>query len=135
MTHLEWLEAAVAVHTPECIVWPFARDSDGYSNLRGGESVLGHRVAYRMRYGAIPQGLTLDHLCRNRACVNPAHLEPVTHQENIRRAVAARRTCIHGHELTAKNTRYYSPRPGWTKRICRRCEARRSREYEQRRAA
>lgn len=51
-----------------------------------GARVLAHRYAYEMAYGSIPEGMELDHLCRNRWCRNPEHLEPVTHQENCRRA-------------------------------------------------
>lgn len=50
-----------------------------------------HRFAYELSVGPIPEGLELDHLCRNRRCVNPAHLEPVTHSENMRRGVERRR--------------------------------------------
>lgn len=66
----------------------------------------GHRFAYTRLVGPIPEGLELDHLCRNRACVNPAHLEPVTHHQNVMRspvavaAINARKThCKHGHSL------------------------------------
>lgn len=53
-------------------------------------AVKAHRVIYERLIGPIPEGLELDHLCRNRPCVNPAHLEPVTHRENTRRAAAHR---------------------------------------------
>lgn len=81
-----------------------------------------HRVAFELIRGCIPNGLVLDHLCRNRGCVNPDHLEPVTFRENIMRGVGytaqqARKThCRHGHEFTVENT--YVWRGG---RICRTC--------------
>lgn len=85
-----------------------------------------HRVTYEHRHGAIPDGLHIDHLCRNRLCCNPDHLEAVTQAENnLRAARANRRThCKHGHEFTAENT-------GWQRRgrrclICNRASARRS---------
>lgn len=68
-----------------------------------------HRAAYEHLVGEIPSGLTLDHLCRNTGCVNPAHLEPVKRKENILRgfgitAMRARQThCIRGHELSGDN--------------------------------
>lgn len=75
-----------------CWVSGHNRNSKGYARVNtAGRSTPAHRVAYEHFIGPIPDGLTLDHLCRNRACINPAHLEPVTSLENIRRGVVARR--------------------------------------------
>jgi len=81
------------------------------ANAKPQRGLQAHRVAYELSGKvAIPDGMDLDHLCRNPRCVNPAHLEPVTHRENVMRgagisAVNARKThCIHGHEYTAENT-------------------------------
>jgi hypothetical protein len=85
-----------------------------------------HRVAYELLIGPIPEGLTLDHLCLNNPCVNPAHLEPVTLAENIRRspqaqAKRARTHCPQGHPYNAANTRWRTrPNPG---RSCRACDS------------
>lgn len=75
-----------------CWIWqlkkthPTARSSGGYGTLRAkGKEYLAHRYYYEQHRGPIPEGLTLDHLCRVRHCVNPEHLEPVTHLENVRR--------------------------------------------------
>ena len=99
----------------ECWVWTAKRRRDGYGHFRAGvRTVYAHRWAYEALVGQIPDGLTLDHICRNRACVNPKHLEPVTHRENILRgisppAVQARRThCPKGHPYSGENLRIRS---------------------------
>lgn len=72
--------------------------------MRNGYGIRGHRLAHRVAYetqvGPIPKGLEIDHLCRNRACVNVEHMEVVTHAENMRRAFQRRTHCKHGHEYT-----------------------------------
>lgn len=76
-----------------CWEWRGAIQSAGYGcfELRRDRPLLAHRYAYEELVGPIPDGLQLDHLCRNRRCVNPAHLEPVDHRTNCLRAVARRR--------------------------------------------
>jgi hypothetical protein len=97
--------------------------------------VKAHRFSYEFFKGAVPSGLQLDHLCRNRACVNPDHLEPVSSQENLVRSpltwagINSRKThCKHGHEFTAENT-YVAPDG---QRGCRVCLRRRTHEYWER---
>lgn len=77
----------------ECWLWQAGCFVNGYGQFdREGSNQLAHRVAYDFTHGSIPTGLTVDHLCRVRLCVNPAHLEAVTIQENLRRRdVAARK--------------------------------------------
>jgi hypothetical protein len=93
-----------------CWTWQRSRMTGGYGTLAvAGRDFLAHRWYYEQRYGPIPDGLVIDHLCRNRACVNPDHMEPVTLNENIRRghspSAVAHRTnvCQRGHPLEGRN--------------------------------
>lgn len=111
--------------TSGCWLWTGALDGKGYGHLnRGGKSLRAHRVMYEQRRGPIPDGQTIDHLCRIRSCVNPDHLEIVSMRENILRgesqsAKDARRTyCLHGHLLDGRRSN--------RKRYCRTC----AREYQ-----
>lgn len=107
--------------TQGCWEWTGALTDQGYGSfyVRGTGAyttlkVLAHRWSYESLRGPIPDGLELDHLCRNRACVNPDHLEPVTSRVNMLRGMAPAaitfRTnrCKRDHEFTAENT-YYRP--------------------------
>ncbi len=109
-----------------CVLWQGARNNNGYGvRTVCQRQVLAHRYAYEMERGPIPDGLELDHLCRVRECVNPAHLEPVTHAENMRRSAPAQKThCQRGHEFSDENTRI-APNG---RRICRACR----REWQRR---
>ena len=97
-----------------CWIWTGGKDSSGYGSFKvGGRRVGVHRWSFEYHVGEIPPGLQLDHICRNRACVNPAHLEPVTSRVNTlrgtgRAARQARQThCKRGHEFTETNTRVW----------------------------
>lgn len=74
-----------------CWIWQRSVTRDGYAHARvDGKIRRVHRVMWERTNGAVPSGLELDHLCRVRACVNPDHLEPVSHAENVRRGLRAR---------------------------------------------
>ena len=131
-------------HPLGCWEWAGALRRDGYGAFSVGSrtdgtsrQVLAHRVAYELLIGLIPDGLVIDHLCRNRGCVNPDHLEPVTNRENVRRGYvgamagarqAAKSHCPQGHEYDEANT--YVDRSGG--RYCRACRNERSREWRKR---
>lgn len=119
------------VATPSgCWLWTGALDRHGYgkTSFAGQRAALLHRVMYRLLVGPIPEGLTIDHLCRNRNCQQPAHLEAVTKRENTLRGVGssarhARQTeCKRGHSFSdpanviSKKSKYGRP-----KRNCRLC--------------
>jgi len=75
----------------DCWEWTGARSDKGYGHMRRADTIVAaHRFAWELLVGPIPDGLEIDHLCRKRKCVNPDHLEPVTHSENMRRAGLAR---------------------------------------------
>jgi hypothetical protein len=151
-----WLLSRVE-RVGDCWVWQGTLSHNGYARYKlpcrwGAPSsrkakpvhTQVHRLAYMVMVGPIPSGLVTDHLCRTRACVNPAHLEPVTTLENLRRGVrgvrAAGRSdtprasgklcapdthCAHGHEYTPANTRLEER----GRRRCRACGAARYRAW------
>ena len=105
-----------------CWEWNGSLNNHGYAqSWDGRKPVLGHRLSYEEHCGPIPAGLTIDHLCRNSRCVNPDHLEPVTHRENMRRGRFGSAThCPKGHPYDAANTRVERTRFGFGRR-CREC--------------
>lgn len=110
---LEYMDRRIN-KTAGCWDWTGSMYGNGYGRLRcaSRQGELAHRVAYEMWVGPLVEGLTIDHLCRNKRCVNPAHLEQVTITENVRRSSRSqsqmsRTHCPQGHEYTASNTLTY----------------------------
>lgn len=107
-----------------CWNWTAAKGVGGYGRFRSGGRepiVLPHRWSYEHYVGPIPDGLQIDHLCRNPSCVNPAHLEAVTASENCQRASPD--CCPHGHPYTDENTSRWAD----GKKRCRECKREKNR--------
>jgi len=111
-----------------CWEWTGSRDSIGYGHVSIAKKMRkAHRVSYFLAHGDLPAGLTVDHLCRNLICVNPDHLEMVTHAENMRRGISfsaknhKKTHCPRGHAYDGKNSR--------GARICLACEHKRCSDW------
>lgn len=122
-----------------CWEWGGDRLPAGYGTFScGGAKFYAHRFSYELHKGPIPEGLHIDHICRNTSCVNPDHLEAVTQRENTLRGESfgakAQRTnrCHNGHPLDEANTYV---RPGGTARDCRTCKREAQKRYMARKRA
>lgn len=120
----------------DCWLWTACSQDGGYGRFRAkGETHQAHRLAYEHYIGPIPDGLEIDHLCRVRGCVNPAHLEAVTHAENVRRGNSginnrSKVKCAQGHDYAGANLWIHPS----GKRVCRKCKAEWQRAYRARKA-
>lgn len=130
---VERIAEKVALNDAGCVVWIGSLDIGGYGHLSIGSKRDGtmrkgkaHRVLYELTVGQVPEGLDLDHLCRNRACVRQDHLEPVTRRVNVLRgetlpaANAAKTHCPKGHPYSGANLGWDRSKNG---RVCRACKA------------
>lgn len=113
-----------------CWEWQASKNSKGYGQFffEGNKSGRAHRYSYIFYKGKIPQGNTIDHLCRNRICVNPDHLEAVSNRENVLRGIgisainSRKKECVRGHKFVGKNYRLVVSKTGKKSRHCRLCQ-------------
>lgn len=144
MKEIDWADVAarfrekwIPNRRTGCWLWTAAVDGCGYGLLFAGRPRRAHRISWYLRHKRWPvEGKELDHLCRNRWCVNPDHLEEVTHQENVRRGRVGqfnknKTHCAQGHEFNEANT--YVTKSGY--RSCRRCSRAWHRAWKQRKRA
>lgn len=132
---LDRLWAKIVKQSTPCWTWIGGRAEGGYGKFKiEYRTAIAHRVVYEILHGPIPEGMTLDHGCKNILCVNPDHMEVVTAVVNSQRIVNSNRgktECPSGHEYNAENTIYTKQRSGAKHRICRICRnasAKRQRE-------
>lgn len=119
----------------KCWEWLASLDKDGYGQFRHGKRMVkAHRMSYELFVGAIPMGMEIDHLCQNKKCVKPSHLQAVDHRTNMARSrsfsgVNSRKThCVNGHEFSEDNTYLWN---GW--RSCKQCGKNRDKQRNTRR--
>ncbi len=120
------------IKTETCWIWVGYIDKIGYGVFGVNPKSIGraHRYSYELLVGPIPEGLEIDHVCSNRKCVNPAHLEPVTHIVNVRRSkrigwnMREKTHCPKGHPLSGDNVYRHNGR-----RHCRKCNYENSKRW------
>lgn len=141
---LEWLfDRCSPEPNSGCWLWTLSLKGGGYAQVGYGDrtSVTAHKLAYQFKHGATPNGLELDHLCRVRCCINPDHLEPVTHRVNGVRGEGgrlqaienlAKTHCKRGHPYADDNLYVARNSNGNPSRVCRACQAIAQQRYRRR---
>ncbi len=136
---LGWRFWSQVEFTEACWNWTGSQNGTGYGRFWDGTNTYAHRWSYEFCVGPIPDGLQIDHLCRNRGCVNPEHLEAVTPQTNTLRGVgltaqnAVKTHCVRGHPYNEANT--YYEKKGRQCRVCTKLRSRVKRAKQRERAA
>jgi hypothetical protein len=115
-------------HETGCWVWSGTKIPSGYGRVKRSHIISAHRLFYSWAYGPIPDGLVIDHMCKNRLCVNPDHLRAVDCRTNVIdnsasiQAENSRKThCLRGHEFSGDNLRVYTLKSGHKQRFCVAC--------------
>jgi hypothetical protein len=121
----------------DCWIWtgskmPRARCPYGMFCIERGRPGMVHKWLYEYVYGPVAHGMELDHLCRQSLCVNPTHLEPVSHRENVRRGASMikRSHCKRGHSFSLSNTLLYASPSGGQRQQCRECNSIRRQRHQ-----
>jgi hypothetical protein len=114
--------------TDSCWLWTGGQNGRGYGNFYDGRRMVrAHRFSFKLFRHDIPDELVIDHLCQNKLCVNPDHLDAVTQQVNVARYYAAKApkpVCVNGHAMTDNNTYFHDNR-----RICKECKRETTRRW------
>lgn len=142
LTEGERIQRKIQVNEDGCWIWQGKLNNLGYGTYKRKSA---HRMVYQYYKGAVPEGLELDHLCREPSCVNPDHLEAVTHQVNMSRGFTGRAEhlakmhrlkthCKEGHEYSPENTRIETINGVFRARRCKQCDINKSRRYHEKRS-